>query len=88
MLNNSKTIIKIKTMLNVKTLKTVFFILINISNPAFVIKNATQAFIPVNAYAIYLLAKIVSKNKEIIKIIINDGNTTPNVAIKLPKIFF
>lgn len=78
----------IKTARKTTILKTVFSNFINISIAALIIKKATAHLIPEKAYATYLFAIKASKNKEIIKMIIKDGKTTPKVAKKAPKIFF
>lgn len=88
MLNKSNKIISIKIIEKIIIENTVFFSLIIILKPAFNIKYATQHLIPTNAYWTYLFSIKASKNKEMIKIIIKDGNTTPKVAIILPNIFF
>ena len=63
----------------------VFFMPFNILVPALRIKNATAHLIPSNAYATNLLSITVSRNREIINIIINAGITTPTVAAALPR---
>ena len=87
-LNNSKTIINPVIVINITMLYGVFLIFLNISNPAFVIRKATAHLIPIKALATILFSKNLSKNSEMIKIIKNDGKTTPSVAKILPKILF
>ena len=47
--NNFSNIITINTVINKMILTIFFFIFLSISMPAFVIKNATQALIPIKA---------------------------------------
>ena len=76
---NANTIIKV---IIGKNFFSNFF---NIVNPVLTIKNDTAPLIPANAYLTISYSINCSKNNDIIKIIINEGNTTPNVANVLPK---
>ena len=82
-----KAIIDTKVKLITVIVNGFFFIFLSIFKPADKIKKTTQTCIPLKADATQVTDKNWLKNKEIKKIIVNDGIIIPRVAIIEPKIF-